>query len=190
MPKIEIFHGSFTDGINSFFPGSHFGSMQQAQVALAAHKFIDDWEQDCPLLYTCAIDEDDSNIVESRKDWGSPNSQAALRYYLKAVDDESKFTKEIYRTLRDKEDSENFCRKILLQEAKSRRHVGIRYPNRVEGHGDSICLLQPRFLKIISICPLDWCCIKDAFLAVKGNPFGISDQLLENARTRAQAICV
>lgn len=189
MSKVEIFHASFTDKINSFFPGSHFGSIQQALVAVAAHKFIDDWAQDCPLLYTCAI-EDDANIVEWRNDWGSPNAQAALWNYLKAVGDETKFIRELYPTLMHSEHSENLCREYLLKEAQLRGHVGIRYPNKVEGQADSICVLQPQFLEIKCRSPLDWGRIKDAFLAVKGNPFGISDQLLENAHARAQAMCV
>lgn len=139
-------------------------------------------------LFEFSIVASDCEYV-SIADLGSPKFQALLLACLKAVGEWGKFPRNYLRDIQDSECSETRSMEYLTNKLKQREHVGMKFRNKVEGFGESVCILAPERLKIINKSEIEKRCLTKAFSCLDTQRFSINSEEFSTALQRALAYC-
>lgn len=176
MSARKTYHGSLGNIVTPFYKCSHFGTRDQALIAIGAKFFLSNgWKTNSiPIIHEVDIVFDEDKSLYMGEDWYSPGGLGclnALYHHFDGIDDEkAKFFLGISSKIRSSSNpiltsraAKNRAGAWLLYNSTRGSLDVMTYDNEVEGPGLSYCLINPNCVADVKYDPVTWAEVLEAF---------------------------
>lgn len=172
----KTYHGSLSKIITPFYKCSHFGTREQALIAIGAKFFLFNGpkKNSLPIIHEVDISYDQDKSIKVGADWYSPGGLGCLNaLYHHFSNHDKKLAKKFLTIssrinssqktfLQSKEAKNRAAAKALYNATKGCLDVMI-YDNEVEGSGVSYCLINTNCVAEVKFHLVAWHEVVEAF---------------------------